>query len=83
MCVKGHSRKYRNPTPIRGSGVRRDRDEKDAPIVSVSLGFAGRILVCGERRSVPVQRLHLESGDIWCGRSRAVRCHGVAPLNAR
>jgi DNA oxidative demethylase len=52
-----------------------------APIVSVSLGLPAVFLWGGKRRSDPVRRLHLESGDIvvWGGPARFVY-HGVAPL---
>jgi len=64
-------------------GLHRDRDEKDAwaPIVSVSLGLPAVFLWGGKRRSDPVRRLCLESGDIavWGGPARFVY-HGVAPL---
>jgi alkylated DNA repair protein (DNA oxidative demethylase) len=64
-------------------GLHQDRDEKDAwaPIVSVSLGLPAVFLWGGKRRSDPVRRLRLESGDIavWGGPARFVY-HGVAPL---
>jgi alkylated DNA repair protein (DNA oxidative demethylase) len=64
-------------------GLHRDRDEDDAwaPIVSVSLGLPAVFLWGGTRRSGPVRRLRLESGDIavWGGPARFVY-HGVAPL---
>ncbi len=64
-------------------GLHRDRDEKDpwAPIVSVSLGLPAVFLWGGKRRSDPVRRLLLESGDVvvWGGPARFVY-HGVAPL---
>src|ERR1700693_4519628 len=63
--------------------LHQDRDEKDAwaPIVSVSLGLPAVFLWGGKRRSDPVRRLCLESGDIvvWGGSTRFVY-HGVAPL---
>jgi alkylated DNA repair protein (DNA oxidative demethylase) len=63
--------------------LHQDRDEKDAwsPIVSVSLGLPAVFLWGGKRRSDPVRRLDLESGDIavWGGPARFVY-HGVAPL---
>jgi DNA alkylation damage repair protein AlkB len=63
--------------------LHQDRDEKDAwaPIVSVSLGLPAVFLWGGKRRSYPVRRLRLESGDIvvWGGPARFVY-HGVAPL---
>jgi alkylated DNA repair protein (DNA oxidative demethylase) len=63
--------------------LHQDRDEKDAwaPIVSVSLGLSAVFLWGGKRRSDPVRRLHLESGDIavWGGPARFVY-HGVTPL---
>jgi alkylated DNA repair protein (DNA oxidative demethylase) len=63
--------------------LHQDRDEKDAwaPIVSVSLGLPAVFLWGGKRRSDPVRRLRLESGDIavWGGPARFAY-HGVAPL---
>ncbi len=63
--------------------LHQDRDEKDpwAPIISVSLGLPAVFLWGGKRRSDPVRRLRLESGDIavWGGPARFVY-HGVAPL---
>ena len=63
--------------------LHQDRDEKDAwaPIVSVSLGLPAVFLWGGNRRSDPVRRLRLESGDVvvWGGPARFVY-HGVAPL---
>src|SRR6266571_4581241 len=65
-------------------GLHQDRDEKDqwAPIVSVSLGLPAVFLWGGKRRSDPVRRLRLESGDIavWGGPARFTY-HGVAPLS--
>jgi alkylated DNA repair protein (DNA oxidative demethylase) len=64
--------------------LHRDRDEEDAwaPIVSVSLGCSAVFLWGGKRRSDPVRRLRLESGDIvvWGGPARFTY-HGVAPLS--
>jgi alkylated DNA repair protein (DNA oxidative demethylase) len=63
--------------------LHQDRDEKDrwAPIVSVSLGLPAMFLWGGKRRSDPVRRIRLESGDVavWGGPARFVY-HGVAPL---
>jgi alkylated DNA repair protein (DNA oxidative demethylase) len=63
--------------------LHQDRDEKDAwaPIVSVSLGLRAVFLWGGKRRSDPVRRILLESGDIvvWGGPARFVY-HGVIPL---
>jgi alkylated DNA repair protein (DNA oxidative demethylase) len=63
--------------------LHQDRDEQDAwaPIVSVSLGLPAVFLWGGQRRSDPVRRLPLESGDVavWGGPARFVY-HGVAPL---
>ena len=65
--------------------LHRDRDENDAwaPIVSVSLGLPAVFLWGGKRRSDPVRRLRLESGDVavWGGPARFVY-HGVGPLRA-
>jgi alkylated DNA repair protein (DNA oxidative demethylase) len=63
--------------------LHQDRDEKDAwaPIVSVSLGLPAVFLWGGKRRSDPVRRIRLESGDVavWGGPARFVY-HGIAPL---
>jgi alkylated DNA repair protein (DNA oxidative demethylase) len=64
-------------------GLHQDRDEQDswAPIVSVSLGLPAVFLWGGKKRSDPVRRLCVESGDIavWGGPARFAY-HGVAPL---
>jgi alkylated DNA repair protein (DNA oxidative demethylase) len=66
-------------------GLHQDRDENDAwaPIVSVSLGLPATFLWGGKRRSDPVRRMRLESGDVavWGGPARFVY-HGVSPLKA-
>jgi alkylated DNA repair protein (DNA oxidative demethylase) len=66
-------------------GLHQDRDENDpvAPIVSVSLGLPCTFLWGGKRRSDPVRRMRLESGDVavWGGPARFIY-HGVAPLKA-
>ncbi len=63
--------------------LHQDRDERDAwsPIVSVSLGLPAVFFWGGKRRTDPVRRLRLESGDVvvWGGPARFVY-HGVAPL---
>jgi DNA oxidative demethylase len=63
-------------------GLHQDRDEEDpwSPIVSVSLGLPAVFLWGGRRRSGPVRRFHLVSGDVavWGGEARFVY-HGVAP----
>ena len=63
--------------------LHQDRDENDAwaPIISVSLGLPGVFLWGGKRRSHPVRRLPVESGDIvvWGGPARFTY-HGLAPL---
>jgi len=64
--------------------LHKDRDERDAwaPIVSVSLGLSAVFLWGGKRRSDPLRRLRLESGDIvvWGGPARFVY-HGVTLLS--
>lgn len=63
--------------------LHQDHDEEDeqAPIVSVSLGLPATFLWGGKRRSEPVRRLKLYSGDVvvWGGPARFVY-HGIAPL---
>jgi DNA oxidative demethylase len=64
-------------------GLHADKDEKDAyaPIVSVSLGLPAVFQWGGKRRSDPVRRMRLESGDVavWGGPARFIY-HGVSPL---
>jgi alkylated DNA repair protein (DNA oxidative demethylase) len=66
-------------------GLHQDRDEDDpvSPIVSVSLGVPATFLWGGKKRSEPVRRLRLESGDVavWGGPARFVY-HGVAAVKA-
>jgi len=63
--------------------LHRDYDERDAtaPIVSVSLGVPARFLWGGLKRTDPIKRAPLLSGDVvvWGGPSRFVY-HGIAPL---
>ena len=63
--------------------LHQDKDERDftAPIVSVSLGLPAVFLWGGNRRTGPLRRVRLESGDVvvWGGPARFVY-HGVAPL---
>lgn len=66
-------------------GLHQDKDEDDpvSPIVSVSLGVPAVFLWGGKRRSDPVRRMRLESGDVavWGGPARFIY-HGVAPVKA-
>jgi alkylated DNA repair protein (DNA oxidative demethylase) len=66
-------------------GLHQDRDEEDAwaPIVSVSLGLPAVFLWGGKKRTDPVRRLRLDSGDVavWGGPARFVY-HGISPLKA-
>ena len=63
--------------------LHQDKDErnKQAPIVSVSLGVPAIFLWGGLRRAERTRRVLLEHGDVvvWGGASRFV-FHGVAPL---
>lgn len=63
--------------------LHQDRNEADfdAPIVSVSLGLPATFLWGGIKRSDPLRRILLQSGDVvvWGGPSRLV-FHGIAPL---
>ncbi|HWC99383.1 MAG TPA: DNA oxidative demethylase AlkB [Candidatus Sulfopaludibacter sp.] len=65
--------------------LHQDKDELDfgAPIVSVSLGLPATFLWGGKKRSDPVKRMKLMSGDVvvWGGPAR-LTYHGVAPLAA-
>ena len=63
--------------------LHQDRDERDytSPIVSVSLGLPAVFLFGSTKRTGPIRRMRLESGDVvvWGGPSRLV-FHGVAAL---
>lgn len=65
--------------------LHQDKDERDfsAPIVSVSLGLPATFLFGGKKRSDPVRRWPLCSGDVvvWGGPAR-LTYHGVSPLKA-
>jgi alkylated DNA repair protein (DNA oxidative demethylase) len=65
--------------------LHQDRDERDfdAPIVSVSLGAGAVFLFGGRKRTDPVQRVPVRSGDVvvWGGPAR-MYYHGVAPVKA-
>ena len=64
-------------------GLHQDRDEVDrnAPIVSVSLGLSATFLFGGLKRSDPQARIALNHGDVvvWGGPAR-MAYHGIAPL---
>lgn len=63
--------------------LHQDRDERDrqAPIVSVSLGLPATFLFGGLERKDPQRRVQLAHGDVvaWGGPSR-MRYHGVLPI---
>lgn len=63
--------------------LHQDRDERDrqAPIVSVSLGLPATFLFGGLERRDPARRVQLGHGDVvaWGGPSR-MRYHGVLPI---
>lgn len=63
--------------------LHQDRDEQDlaAPIVSVSLGLPAIFQFGGVKRSDPIKRYRLESGDVvvWGGTAR-LAFHGVGLL---
>jgi alkylated DNA repair protein (DNA oxidative demethylase) len=65
--------------------LHQDRNERDrdAPIVSVSLGLPATFLFGGNHRSDAPTRLRLEHGDVlvWGGPDR-MRFHGVLPVKS-
>ena len=68
-------------------GLHQDKDESERslsaglPVVSVSLGDAGRFLFGGIRRRDPVEALRLESGDAFVfGGPARLRYHGVSRI---
>jgi alkylated DNA repair protein (DNA oxidative demethylase) len=70
-------------TPGARLSLHRDADERDrdAPIVSVSLGLPATFLFGGLARKDPQRRLRLAHGDVivWGGPAR-LAYHGVLPL---
>lgn len=75
--------------PSSRMGVHQDKDESresiaaGAPVVSVSIGDTARFLFGGLRRKDPVEKILLESGDVFVfgGESR-LRYHGVTRIMA-
>ena len=73
--------------PSSRMGVHQDKDESresiaaGAPVVSVSLGDSARFLFGGLKRKEPVEKILLESGDVFVfgGESR-LRYHGVTRI---
>jgi DNA alkylation damage repair protein AlkB len=73
--------------PSSRMGVHQDKDESresiaaGAPVVSVSIGDTARFLFGGLRRKDPVEKILLESGDVFVfgGESR-LRYHGVTRI---
>ena len=68
-------------------GLHQDKDESresleaGAPVVSLSIGDSARFLFGGLKRKDPVEKLLLESGDVFVfgGQSR-LRYHGVTRI---
>ena len=68
-------------------GMHQDKDEsresiaRGAPVVSFSIGDAARFLFGGLRRRDPVEKLRLESGDVFVfGGPARLRYHGVSRI---
>jgi DNA alkylation damage repair protein AlkB len=68
-------------------GLHRDKDESPesiaagAPVVSFSVGDTARFLFGGLRRKDPVEKIELESGDVFVfGGVSRLRYHGVARI---
>jgi DNA alkylation damage repair protein AlkB len=68
-------------------GVHQDKDEsrealeRGTPVVSISLGAAGRFLFGGLRRRDPVETILLESGDAFVfGGPARLRYHGISRI---
>jgi DNA alkylation damage repair protein AlkB len=68
-------------------GLHQDKDESDAsiaagaPVVSFSIGDTARFLFGGLRRRDPVEKMLLESGDVFVfGGPARLRFHGVASI---
>ena len=61
-------------------GLHQDRDEADFswPVLSISLGDEARFAIGGTRRSDPVERFWLRSGDVLLlGGAARLAYHGV------
>jgi alkylated DNA repair protein (DNA oxidative demethylase) len=59
-------------------GLHQDRDERDAPVVSLSLGDSCLFRIGGSRRSDPTMTLRLASGDaLVLGGTARLAFHGV------
>lgn len=66
-----------------GSHRDSDEDEKDAPVISVSLGNAARFHVGGRRRADPKERVNLQSGDVvLLGGASRHAYHGIDKVMA-
>jgi DNA alkylation damage repair protein AlkB len=68
-------------------GLHQDKDEspesiaRGTPVVSLSIGDSARFLFGGLRRRDPVEKLRLESGDVFVfGGAARLRYHGVARI---
>ena len=68
-------------------GLHQDKDEspqsiaRGAPVVSLSIGDAARFLFGGLRRKDPVEKLRLDSGDVFVfGGPARLRYHGVTRI---
>jgi alkylated DNA repair dioxygenase AlkB len=68
-------------------GLHQDKDEsaesiaRGAPVVSFSIGDTARFLFGGLRRRDPVEKLRLESGDVFVfGGGARLRYHGVTRI---
>ena len=69
-------------------GLHQDKDEsreslaEGAPVVSFSIGDTARFLFGGLRRREPIQKIPLESGDVFVfGGPSRLRYHGVARID--
>ena len=70
-------------------GLHQDKDESaesiasGAPVVSFSIGDTARFLFGGLRRRDPVEKLRLESGDVFVfGGASRLRYHGVTRIES-
>jgi DNA alkylation damage repair protein AlkB len=70
-------------------GLHQDKDEsrdsiaRGSPVVSFSIGDAARFLFGGHRRRDAVEKLRLESGDVFVfGGDARLRYHGVSGIEA-
>jgi DNA oxidative demethylase len=74
---------YYEPSARLGSHRDEDEEEKQAPVVSVSLGDTATFHIGGSKRTDPKRRLSLKSGDVVIlGGASRLAYHGIDRIHA-